>query len=295
MNSFLWKGMKMKRISMSVVLLAALFLGGCFRSATIATSENPVVRVGVTGGMVKSGMWAEVARMFEAESGYKIDLVARNSKGRAKVFPKGEADLITQHAGFNNADLIAKGYGTNLRPWVHDEQVIVGPKSDPAGIKGMKDGAAALRRIAETKSNFVTSRHRGSEQVCHVLWKKAKVQPVGAWVLKDESPHKSDEDLIFFAKSKNAYTVGTRRWMLFADVPPDMEIMVQGDPEMQRPYVVIEANPQRFPNINRAAARALSDFFVSDKVQKFLAGFRAEEFGGTPIFYPLKANQPHGK
>jgi tungstate transport system substrate-binding protein len=175
-----------------------------------------------------------------------------------------------------------------MRPWAHNDLVITGPPSDPAGIKGMKDGAEALRRITEQEAYFVDFRANGPREVCHKLWGKARIFPEGQWFLKDESG--GHVDIATFAESHNAYVVVGRMPILFNKLrSKNMEIMVEGDPDMRRPYIVMEANPEKFPNANHAGARALSDFLVSDKVQEFLAEFGAAEYGGIPLFHPLKA------
>jgi len=152
----------------------------------------------------------------------------------------------------------------------------------------MTDGAAAFRQIAGKRASFVDFRGIGSRELCHKLWRKAGVVPEGAWVLKDESGDHAN--ILQFASEHNAYVVVGRMPVLFGKLKgTGMEIMVEGDPEMRRPYIVVEANPERFPDANHAGARALSDFLLSDKVQEFLAEFGAEEHGGIPLFHPAEA------
>ena len=287
----------MKRASMVVVFAAAVLLAGCSRqtkapesagSAATQQAEPKVVRAAVIGGMTMTGMWDEVARMFEAETGYKVKVAVTGPRPvLAKAFKEGQADLLTMHSGDITTDLVADGYGMNMRPWTRNDLVIAGPQSDPAGIRGLTDAAEAFRRIAQAKANFIDFEGIGSREVCHKIWQKAGVPREGAWVIKDES--NGHLDILNFARQHNAYVVVGRMPVLFEKMKADdMTILLDGDQAMQRPYVVMEANPEKLPNVNSKGARALADFLLSDKTQQFLTKFGARNTGDKPLFYPLK-------
>jgi tungstate transport system substrate-binding protein len=174
-----------------------------------------------------------------------------------------------------------------MRPWARNDMVIVGPKADPAGIRGMKNGAAALRKIAQTKSPFLDFQGIGSRETAHNLWIAAGIpNPEGPWILKDESGDKWSA--LKFARARGAYIITgripIRTGMLSAD---GMEILVEGDPAMRRPFIVMEVNPQRFPQANAAGAHALADYLLSPETQSFVATFGAREFEGVPPFQPV--------
>jgi tungstate transport system substrate-binding protein len=252
-------------------------------------SKNNVVKAAVIGGMTMTGMWDEVSRMFEARTGIRVEVVDTGPRPDIEVpFKQGKADLLTMHSGDITTDLVADGYGIEMKPWAHNNIVIIGPKMDPAGIKGMKDGAEALRRIAETGSGFVDLWGIGMREVSQKMWKKAGIfPPVGDWVIKDERKGKSD--ILTYVSEKNAYTLFGRMPVLFQKrKSKGLEIMVENDPDMNRPYIVMLANPEVFPLVNVEGARKLQAFLLSKEVQEFLGGFGAEEFGGIPLFYPLR-------
>lgn len=174
-----------------------------------------------------------------------------------------------------------------MRPWTRNDLVIVGPPSDPAGIAGMTDSVAALRKIAETRSNFLDVQSIGAREVAHSLWKKTGVTPQGEWFLKDESgDHLS---MPAFAEQHNAYMIQGRMPFTYGKLPMgNLKIMVENDPQMTRPYIVMEANPELCPGANAAGARALSDFMLSDTVQKFLAEFGKDKNLGVNAFRPVR-------
>jgi tungstate transport system substrate-binding protein len=201
-------------------------------------------------------------------------------------FRKGEIDLLTMHTSDKTTDLVADGYGVNMRPWARNEHTIVGPPSDPAGIRGMTDGAAALQKIAAAHAPMVDFYGPGSREVTHKLWQKAGIMPKGDWVIKDEST--SPQEILTFAEQHHAYVIVGRIPVLNGKMPSGhMEILVQGDPAMRRPYVVIEANPKRFPQTNQAGARLLADYLVGKRGQDFLRAFGRKSPGGIPLFHPI--------
>jgi tungstate transport system substrate-binding protein len=280
----------MKRALLVVLLALAVALAFALQhhAANQSPTDNRVVRCAVIGGMTMTGLWPEIVKLFEAESGYRCQLVATGPRPEiAEVFRAGKADLLTMHSGDITTDLVADGLAISMRPWTRNELSIVGPTSDPAHIRGMTNGAAALRAIAAAKARFVDFQGVGSRELAHNLWRAAGVEPKGDWVLKDETVSKFD--ILQFARTNNAYViVGYIPARLGKMNPAGMEILVQGDPAMRRPFIVMEANPKKFPQANHAGARALSDFLLSPKAQRFLAEFGQKTTGRGPLFHPVQ-------
>jgi tungstate transport system substrate-binding protein len=258
-------------------------------AAEARAPANPkVIRAAVIGGFTMTGMWAEVTRMFEAETGYKVEVVATGPRpGLVETMKEGKADLITMHSGDVTTDLQAEGYTVNMRPWTRNDLVIVGPPSDPARIAGMKDGALALKKIALAKARFVDSEDIGAREMAHNLWNRVGIKPMGNWLLQDRC--REHDDRLRFVERNHAYAIFGRVPFMTHKIPyKSLKIMVQDDPTMRRPYIVMEANPERFPTANWKGAHALADFLFSDKVQGMLATFGAERNGGRNMFHPVK-------
>jgi tungstate transport system substrate-binding protein len=278
----------MKRILAALLLVAtSAGLAQTNPAARPPTPRDKIVRCAVIGGMTMTGLWPEIAKRFEAETGYQCELVATGPRPEiAAVFRAGKADLITMHSGDITTDLVADGYGINMRPWTRNELTIVGPLNDPAHIRGMTNGAAALRKIAASKAHFVDFQGIGSRELAHNLWSAAGVEPKGEWVLKDSTVSKFD--ILQFARTNDAYVVvGYIPARIGKMNAAGMEILVQGDPAMRRPFIVMEANPKKLAGINERGARALSDFLLSAKVQRFLADFGENLTGRGPLFHPV--------
>jgi tungstate transport system substrate-binding protein len=270
------------------LLLLAL---SCSRKAQ-APADPHVVRCAVIGGMTMTGLWPEIARMFEAQTGYRLRVVATGPRPILdKAIRAGQVDLLTMHSGDISTDLVADGFGVNMRPWTRNELCIVGPPEDPAQIRGLTNGVAALRKIAAAKAPFVDFQGIGSRELTHTLWELAGVEPKGDWIIKDDTVSKWN--ILQFARNRHAYVVVGYIPAQMGKMPAEgMEILVRGDPIMRRPFIVMEANPRKFAQANYAGARALSDFLLDAKVQNFLLEFGRQAKGPGPIFFPVSTAQP---
>jgi tungstate transport system substrate-binding protein len=273
--------------NLSLAVFASLLLSSCGRKAVTPPSDNRVVRCAVIGGMTMTGLWPEIAKMFEAKSGYRTEVVVTGPRPELDMAMRaGKVDLLTMHSGDITTDLVADGFGTNMRPWTRNELCIVGPPEDPAHVRGMTNGAAALRQIAEAKARFVDFQGIGSRELSHNLWRLAGTEPKGDWVIRDDTVSKWN--ILQFARSNHAYVVvgyiPAKMQKMNAD---GMEILVQGDPVMRRPFIVMEANTNKVRGANSAGARALADFLLSAKVQNYLLEFGRQTNGPGPLFFPV--------
>jgi tungstate transport system substrate-binding protein len=274
----------------SLAVSASLLLSSCGRKA-VTPPDNRVVRCAVIGGMTMTGLWPEIAKMFEAESGYRTEVVVTGPRPELDTAMRaGKVDLLTMHSGDITTDLVADGFGTNMRPWTRNELCIVGPPEDSARVRGMTNGAAALRQIAEAKARFVDFQGIGSRELSHNLWRLAGTEPKGDWVIRDDTVSKWN--ILQFARSNHAYVVvgyiPAKMQKMNAD---GMEILVQGDPVMRRPFIVMEASTNKVHGANSAGARALADFLLSAKVQNYLLEFGRQTNGPGPLFFPVNLPQ----
>jgi tungstate transport system substrate-binding protein len=255
------------------------------------TASKPV-RVAVIGGMTMTPLWGEIQKKFEAETGIPIEVIATGEKPvLAKAMREGKVDFLTMHSSDTTSNLVADGWARDLRPWAKNDLVIVGPADDPAGISGLRDGVAAVRKIAETQSNWLDFLSNGPRETAHTLFSKAGVPMIGPWVLKYE--HTETRSILHYVASRNAYMIVGRMPVLFRKMDPDpgVKIMVEGDPNMRRPYMAMVANPVRFPSANLEGATKLSDFLLSDKIQNFLASYDGGIGDGVPIFIPVRSSR----
>ena len=255
-------------------------------------ARQRVVRCAVIGGMTMTGLWPEISKMFEAQTGYHVEVAVTGVRPVLdKAIRAGQVDLLTMHSGDITTDIVADGIGGNMRPWTRNELVIVGPTNDPAGIRGMTNGAQALKKIATAQANFVDFQGIGSRELTHTLWRLAGVEPKGNWVLKDDTTI-SKWNVLQFCRTHNAYVVVGYIPAQTGKMRNDgMEILVKNDPVMRRPYIVMEASPKQFPDANYTGARKLADFLLSSQVQDFLVEFGRNNTAGKPLFFPVNSGQ----
>lgn len=264
---------------------------GILCSLPVRAEEKKPVRVAVIGGMTLGGLWSGLAEKFTADTGWKVVLVTTGPKAvLAEALEGGSVDLVTLHASDEATEMVANGFAKNSQPWARNEHCLMGPAADPAGIRGMTDGASALKKIAEKKAFFVDFMGPGSREVSHRLWKASGVEPKGDWVLKDESP--VPQGVVEFAARKNAYVIVGRIPILKGKIPSSgMEVMVQGDPAMRRPYVVMVAEERKFPKSNQAGAQALHAWMTGEPGQEYLRGYAVGKLDGPHLFFPAKSEE----
>lgn len=271
-----------KRLSaLILVALLAAFLGMGFAAERAAVKATDVI-LATTTSTVDTGLLDVLLPIFEAKTGYRVKPIGVGSGQALAMGEKGEADVLLTHAPAAEKPLVEKGLVTNYRLVMHNDFVLVGPAEDPAGIRGMKSSAAALKKIAEKKALFVS---RGDDSGTHKkeqeLWKKAGVKPGGAWY--QESGSGMGQTLLI-ASEKRGYTLTDRGTYLAQKKNIALEILVEGDRDLLNIYHVMQVNPAKFSRVNAEGARAFAEFMVAPETQKIIADYGRDKYG-APLFF----------
>ncbi len=170
---------------------------------------------------------------------------------------------------------------------MYNDFIIIGPESDPAGIKGMTSAVEAFKKIAETESTFLS---RGDDSGTHnkekSIWTKAEIEPAGDWYL---STGLGMGDLLTMSNEEQGYTLSDRATYL-ARLQKGLElpILVEGDTALFNPYGVIAVDPAKNPNIQGELAQKFIDWIISVKTQQLISEFGVEDWG-QPLFTPNSA------
>jgi len=187
---------------------------------------------------------------------------------------------VLVHARSKEDKFVEGGYGVDRRDVMYNDFVVLGPDNDPAGIKGTKDAAAALAKIAATKVTFVS---RGDDSGTNTrekqLWKAAGVTPKGDWYLE---AGRGMGEVIIMAGERQGYTLSDRgTYLAFKDKTP-LKVVVEGDKHLFNPYGVIMVNPQKHPHVKVELAKKFLDFLTSGQAKALITGYRR---GGEQLFY----------
>lgn len=284
------------RMGRVLFLVIALFSTGV-RAADEAASSNQddavTIRCAVIGGMTDTGFWQELAARFKQATDIDSHVVATGPKHViAGAFREGEADLITMHASDTIINLVADGFAADPQPWARNDLLWVGPPDDPAQIRGKTNGVDALRRIIESGSRLLVHQSLGTNEVLHDLLAEGELE------LELENtvslPSDRHRQLLRRAAQEHAYTLVGRIPFLNGKIESgDLQIMVQGDKRMRRPYVVAVAtiNPSGSPR--RLAAERLAAFLRTRETQSWIAEFGRGQLDEFPLFFPVKvADEP---
>jgi len=254
---------------------------------TIAHAEKGFILLASTIGPIDAGIVTALEEGFEKETGIRVRHVGAGTGEALKMSEKGTFDLVMVHARSLEEKFVAAGFGTERIPFMYNDFVIVGPSSDPAGIRGMKSATAALNKIAEKTAPFVT---RGDKSGTHVaemeLWNKAGVKPAGAWYKIYEKGNEGNVPTLRFTNTSGSYTLIDRATYLSIRKDIKLEVLVEGDELLLNRISLIPVNPQKFPKVN-AEDVALFVRWLSDpaKGQKIVTEFGREKFGAA-LFFP---------
>lgn len=267
--------------------LVALLLVACRSGDTKKqpTEAPQTIRVAVIGGMLETGFWQAIVERYEAQSPNTVELAASGPKPVViGAFRDGNIDLITLHSSDAIVNLTVENRATDLAAWAQNDLVIVGPASDPAGIRGGRDAIAALKKLVAAKAKILVHASLGADGVLHDLEHEAGVTLPDAVVFSGENQH----DILAKAAELGAYTLVGRIPVLLGKLKQDgIEVMVKGDPRLRRPYLVaVAVRPEEPARI--AAAKDLAAFLRKPETQQWIATYAKGKYDDQPLFFPVK-------
>lgn len=260
---------------------ALLFALAAFALGAMNPAVARDIRLATTTSTENSGLLKALLPKFEAKCGCKVRVVAVGTGAAMKLGENGDADVVLVHARKAEDEFIAKGYGVNRRDVMYNDFILVGPKRDPAQVRGMKDVIAAMKKIKESGAGFVS---RGDDSGTNKMelryWKTAGVDPKGATYF---AIGQGMGQTLTVAGEKAAYTLTDRATYATYKDRTGLEIVVEGDAKMYNPYGVIAVNPKRFPGVNYAGAMDFIEWITSPAAQEDIAAFKPT---GAQLFFP---------
>ena len=251
-----------------------------------STTQSSQVILATTTSTRDAGLLDSLLPVFERETRYHVKVIAVGSGQALAMGRRGDADVVLSHAPEAERVLVDSGYFVRRRLVMHNEFLVVGPASDPAGLRGLSDAVAAFRRLAERRAPFVSRGDQsGTHQREQLLWKRTGMTappPRDGWYVESGQGMGATLQL---ADEKRAYTLTDRATYLAWRDKLQLVPMVEGDSLLYNVYHVLELNPKNAARVNLTGGRALADFFVAPETQALIAGFGKARFGQS-LFVP---------
>jgi len=271
--------MHMRRVALSAMAGCVLFLG-----VHASHAQDKSIVVSSTTSTQDSGLFGSILPMFKAKTGIDVRVVAQGTGQALDTGRRGDADVVFVHARSLEEKFIAEGFGVKRFDVMYNDFVLVGPKADPAKVKGGKDILSALKAIHGKGAAFVS---RGDKSGTHAaelaLWKAANLDPAVAKPSWYKEIGQGMGAALNTANAMPAYLLADRgTWISFKN-KGDMEIVIEGDQRLFNQYGIILVNPAKHPNVKKELGQAFIDWILSDDGQNAIRAYKIE---GQQLFFP---------
>jgi len=258
-----------------------------------STVQSSQVLLATTTSTRDAGLLDSLLPVFARQTGYRVKVIAVGSGQALEMGRRGDADVVLSHAPEAERVLADSGYFLHRRLVMHNDFLIVGPAADPAGLRGLSDAVAALRRTAAARATFISRGDRsGTHQRELQLWKQAGVTPpagagvgVGVGVGWYIESGQGMAATLQMADEKRGYTITDRATYLAWRDKLQLVPQVEGDSLLYNVYHVMEVNPKNAPRVNTAGGKAFAGFLVAPETQALIGAFGRSRFGQS-LFVP---------
>lgn len=253
---------------------------------TVSTGNAETrIRCASTTSTQNSGLFEYILPLFEKDTGIKVDVIAVGTGAALELGRRGDVDVVFVHAKDDELKMVRQGWFVNRHDVMYNDFVIVGSPEDPAGIRSLHTAVDAFKRIAESKTKFIS---RGDNSGTHKkekkIWKKAGINPKGQkWYLE---VGQGMAKTLRIAANLRAYTLTDRgTYLSLVDREAlGLRILLEGDPILFNQYGVMAVNPEKYPHVKYKEAMTFINWLISEKGQKAIASFR--DARGNQLFHP---------
>ena len=269
------------RSRLCAMLLAGLF--GVMLAARPATAEDRSIVVASTTSTQDSGLFGHLLPLFKAKTGIDVRVIAQGTGQALDTARRGDADVVFVHARAQEEKFLAEGFGVKRYEVMYNDFVLIGPKADPAGVKG-QGIEAALKAIQAKAAPFVSRGDRSGTHAAELaLWKLAGIDletARGPWYREIGQGMGA---ALNTASAMEAYVLSDRgTWLSFRN-RGDLAIVVEGDKRLFNQYGVMLVNPEKHPQVKKDLGQAFVDWLVSGEGQAAIAGYQID---GQQLFFP---------
>jgi tungstate transport system substrate-binding protein len=262
--------------------LALALLSGAIATFAPASAQDRSIVVASTTSTQDSGLFGYLLPIFKAKTGIEVKVIAQGTGQALDTARRGDADVVFVHAKSQEEKFLAEGFGVKRYDVMYNDFVLIGPKADPAGVKG-KDIETALKAIQAKAAPFVS---RGDKSGTHsaelALWKVAGIDIAaskGPWY---REIGQGMGPALNTAGAMNGYVLSDRgTWISFKN-RGELEIAVEGDRRLFNQYGVMLVNPEKFPSVKKEFGQAFVDWLVSAEGQAAIAAYKID---GQQLFF----------
>jgi tungstate transport system substrate-binding protein len=270
-------------------LIAAAALAAAALGSPATHAQDKSIVVASTTSTQDSGLFGYLLPIVKEKTGITVKVVAQGTGQALDTGRRGDCDVVWVHAKSAELKFLAEGQGVKRYPVMYNDFILIGPKSDPAHVKGMKDVAKAFQVIKDKQAPFISRGDRSGTNIAELkLWKDAGIdieKDKGSWY---KAIGQGMGAALNTAGASNAYVLSDRgTWIHFKN-KGDLEIVVEGDKRMFNQYGIMLVNPEKHPNVKKDLGQQFIDFVISPEGQKAIANYK---INGQQLFYP-NANDP---
>ena len=257
----------------------------CVMACTLsAVAADRFITVASTTSTENSGLFRYLLPLFQQGSGIEVRVVAVGTGQAVELAQRGDADVLFVHHKPSEEKFVAEGFGVTRFDVMYNDFIVVGPRTDPAGVQGLTDVAASLAQVAAKQVIFVS---RGDDSGTHKLelslWKAAGVDVSAASGTWYRAAGAGMGATLNTASGLDAYSLTDRgTWISFKN-RGNLAILIAGDGRLFNQYGVMLVNPKKHPHVKTTDGQTFIDWLLSDKGQQAIAAFRIE---GEQAFFP---------
>jgi tungstate transport system substrate-binding protein len=266
-------------------LLVALTTGPV---SNAAAADRSIV-VASTTSTQDSGFFDYLLPIVKERTGITVKVIAQGTGQALDSGRRGDADVVFVHAKAAELQFLAEGESLKRYPVMYNDFVLIGPKTDPAGIKDLKDIRRALASIKDKKVPFISRGDRSGTHVAELaLWKDSGIdieQVKGPWY---KSIGQGMGAALNVASASEAYVLSDRATWIHFKNKGDLEILIQGDNRLLNQYGIMLVNPEKHPTVKKVLGQEFIDYLISPVGQQDIASYVVD---GQHLFYP-DANDP---
>lgn len=299
-NTVLGRSIRMSAFLLLVVLVLLAVPTACAPRASSPLSADVAplaprdrMRVATTTSLYDTGLWGYLEPMFEKKHNVELDILYTGSGAAFEYGKRGDVDAITIHAKAEEERFIADGYGVKRYPFAYNYFIIVGPSSDPAGVKGMAPEAAfrVLAVKGQADPEHVKFVSRGDSSGTHIkekqVWQGAgyeydRIRKSGAWYVEAGM---GMGPTLLMASEKSAYTITDIGTYLSFKTKLDLAPVVDKGEILLNVYSAIAVNPEKVKRVSFDMASKLIEFLTSQEIQELIGKYGVKEYGGQ-LFIP---------